>query len=194
MNETFDTPAAPVPNTAKNPGIPGVSEVIAGLCATIQDYPSEGIVFKDLTPVFADPAALNQVVDAILAEFAGKFDAVAGVEARGFLLAAAAAYASGTGVITIRKAGKLPRAVFSESYALEYGEATLELHQGDVPAGTRVLILDDVLATGGTLGAAARLLERTGAQVAGIGVVLEIDELPGRQNLAAHEVHSLLHV
>lgn len=194
VNETFDAPAATSPDNAKTPEIRPISEVVQGLCATIVDYPSKGIVFKDLTPVFADPAALKQVVDAVLEKFAGKFDAVAGVEARGFLLAAAAAYASGTGVITIRKAGKLPRAVFSESYALEYGEATLELHQGDVPAGTRVLILDDVLATGGTLGAAARLLERTGALVAGIGVVLEIDELPGRENLAAHEVVSLLHV
>ncbi|WP_104091515.1 adenine phosphoribosyltransferase [Arthrobacter sp. GMC3] len=171
-----------------------VSAVVEGLCATIEDYPSKGIVFKDLTPVFADGPALRQVVDSLVAPFAGKFDAVAGVEARGFLLAAAAAYATGTGVITVRKAGKLPRAVFSESYALEYGEATLELHQGDVPPGTRVLILDDVLATGGTLGAAAALLERTGAVVAGIGVVLEIGALPGRSNLAGREVVSLLGV
>ena len=164
------------------------------MCATVEDYPSPGIVFKDLTPVFADGAALKLMVDSIVGGFAGKFDAVAGVEARGFLLAAAAAYATGTGVITIRKAGKLPREVFSEDYALEYGEATLELHQEDVPVGTRVLILDDVLATGGTLGAAAALLERTGAVVAGIGVVLEIDALPGRANLAGRDILSLLHV
>lgn len=164
------------------------------MCATVADYPSPGILFKDLTPVFADGAALKLMVDSLVAGFAGKFDAVAGVEARGFLLAAAAAYATGTGVITIRKAGKLPREVYSEDYALEYGEATLELHQEDVPAGTRVLILDDVLATGGTLGAAAALLERTGAVVAGIGVVLELDELPGRDNLAGRDVLSLLHV
>ncbi len=168
--------------------------MVERLCATVVDYPQGGIVFKDLTPVFADGAALKQVVDAIVGPFAGQFDAVAGVEARGFLLAAAAAYATGTGVITIRKAGKLPRAVYSESYALEYGEATLELHRDDVPAGTRVLILDDVLATGGTLGAAAALLERTGAVVAGIGVVLEIDALPGRANLAGRDIESLLHV
>ena len=164
------------------------------MCATVEDYPSPGIVFKDLTPVFADGAALKLMVDSIVGGFAGKFDAVAGVEARGFLLAAAAAYATGTGVITIRKAGKLPREVYSEDYALEYGEATLELHQEDVPSGTRVLILDDVLATGGTLGAAAALLERTGAVVAGIGVVLEIDALPGRANLAGRDILSLLHV
>lgn len=190
MNQNFNTPA----QSPKNPENTGVAATINGLCATVEDYPSEGIVFKDLTPVFADGAALKEVVDAIVEKFAGTFDAVAGVEARGFLLAAAAAYATGTGVITIRKAGKLPREVYAQNYSLEYGEATLELHQDDVPAGTRVLILDDVLATGGTLGAAAALLERTGAHVAGIGVVLEIDALPGRVNLAAHKVVSLLHV
>ncbi len=194
MKETFDTPTNTLSGTAKIAEILPVSVVIERLCATIEDYPSQGIVFKDLTPVFADGAALRQVVDSLLEPFAGKFDAVAGVEARGFLLAAAAAYATGTGVITVRKAGKLPRAVYSESYALEYGEATLELHQGDVPVGTRVLILDDVLATGGTLSAAAALLERTGAVVAGIGVVLEIGALPGRSALAGREVHSLLGV
>ena len=173
---------------------PPVSAVIERLCATVPNYPSDGIVFKDLTPVFADGPAFKQVVDSIVESFAGKFDAVAGVEARGFLLAAAAAYATGTGVITIRKAGKLPREVYSQSYSLEYGEAVLELHQEDVPVGTRVLILDDVLATGGTLGAAAALLERTGAVVAGIGVVLEIDDLQGRTNLAGHDILSLLHV
>lgn len=194
MNETLSAPEVPHFSIPEASQIPHVSAVIEQLCATVPNYPSPGIVFKDLTPVFADGPALKQVVDAIVTSFAGKFDAVAGVEARGFLLAAAAAYATGTGVITIRKAGKLPREVYSESYALEYGEATLELHQEDVPVGTRVLILDDVLATGGTLGAAAALLERTGAVVAGVGVVLEIDALPGRANLAPYDVVSLLHV
>lgn len=194
MNETLSAPEVPHFSLPEVSQIPHVSAVIEQLCATVPNYPSPGIVFKDLTPVFADGPALKQVVDAIVTSFAGKFDAVAGVEARGFLLAAAAAYATGTGVITIRKAGKLPREVYAESYALEYGEATLELHQEDVPVGTRVLILDDVLATGGTLGAAAALLERTGAVVAGVGVVLEIDALPGRANLAPYDVVSLLHV
>ncbi|ALV47401.1 adenine phosphoribosyltransferase [Arthrobacter alpinus] len=175
----------------QSPETSHVSAVLDELCATVEDYPAEGIVFKDLTPVFADGAAFKLMVDSIVTAFAGKFDAVAGIEARGFLLAAAAAYATGTGVITIRKAGKLPREVFAESYALEYGQATLELHKEDVPAGTRVLILDDVLATGGTIGAAVSLLERSGAIVTGVGVVLEIDGLPGRSNLAPHEVLSL---
>ncbi len=194
VNKTLSAPVNPSESNPETADNPHVSAVVERLCATVPDYPEPGIVFKDLTPVFADGPALKLVVDSIVAKFAGKFDAVAGVEARGFLLAAAAAYATGTGVITIRKAGKLPRDVYAESYALEYGEATLELHQEDVPAGTRVLILDDVLATGGTLGAAATLLERTGAVVAGIGVVLEIDALPGRENLSGREIVSLLHV
>ncbi|WP_442853040.1 adenine phosphoribosyltransferase [Arthrobacter sp. 35W] len=168
-----------------------VEAAITRLCEIVPDYPEPGISFKDLTPVFADGPALKAVVDALLEPFAGQFDAVAGVEARGFLLAAAAAYATGKGVITVRKAGKLPRAVFTEKYALEYGEAALELHQGDVPPGSRVLILDDVLATGGTLAAARRLFERSGVTVAGVGVVLELEALDGREALPGTAIHSL---
>jgi adenine phosphoribosyltransferase len=171
-----------------------VDELISSLCATIPDYPKPGISFKDLTPVFAEGPAFKAVVDALVAPFQGQFDAVAGVEARGFLLAAAAAYATGTGVVTVRKAGKLPREVVSEDYALEYGTATLELHTTDLAPGSRVLILDDVLATGGTLGAAVRLFERCGILVAGVGVVLELEELPGRDALAGQQVLSLLRV
>ncbi|CAI3795894.1 adenine phosphoribosyltransferase [Pseudarthrobacter sp. MM222] len=171
-----------------------VDELISSLCATIPDYPKPGINFKDLTPVFADGAAFKAVVEALVAPFRGQFDAVAGVEARGFLLAAAAAYATGTGVVTVRKAGKLPREVVSEDYALEYGKATLELHTTDLAPGSRVLILDDVLATGGTLGAAVGLFERCGIQVAGVGVVLELEDLPGRAALAGLQVRSLLRV
>ncbi|MDQ0756864.1 adenine phosphoribosyltransferase [Arthrobacter sp. B3I4] len=171
-----------------------VGEQITSLCATVPDYPKPGIVFKDLTPVFADGAALKAVVDALVEPFHGQFDAVAGVEARGFLLAAAAAYATGTGVVTVRKAGKLPREVVSEDYALEYGTATLELHTSDLAPGTRVLILDDVLATGGTLGAAARLFERCEVEVAGVGVVMELGDLNGRAALAGHRIHSLLNL
>ena len=171
-----------------------VHELITSLCATVPDYPKPGIVFKDLTPVFADGAALKAVVDALVKPFRGTFDAVAGVEARGFLLAAAAAYATDTGVITVRKAGKLPREVVSEDYSLEYGTATLELHTSDLAAGARVLILDDVLATGGTLGAAARLFERCGVHVAGVGVVMELSDLNGRAALEGHRIHSLLNL
>lgn len=171
-----------------------VEAQIQRLCATVPDYPEPGITFRDLTPVFADGDALRGVVEALIEPFEGQFDAVAGVEARGFLLAAAAAYASGTGVITVRKAGKLPRAVYTENYSLEYGEAALELHRDDVPAGCRVLILDDVLATGGTLAAASRLFARAGANVTGYGVVLELAQLRGRAALAGHRVRSLVRV
>jgi adenine phosphoribosyltransferase len=171
-----------------------VDELITSLCATIPDYPKPGISFKDLTPVFADGPAFKAVIEALVGPFRGRFDAVAGVEARGFLLAAAAAYATGTGVVTVRKAGKLPREVVAEDYALEYGNATLELHTTDLAPGSRVLILDDVLATGGTLGAAVRLFERCGVQVAGVGVVLELEGLPGRAALDGQQVLSLLRV
>ena len=171
-----------------------VDELVSSLCATIPDYPKPGISFKDLTPVFADGPAFKAVIEALVSPFEGQFDAVAGVEARGFLLAAAAAYATGTGVVTVRKAGKLPREVVAEDYALEYGTATLELHTTDLAPGSRVLILDDVLATGGTLGAAVRLFERCGIHVAGAGVVLELEDLPGRAALAGQQVLSLLRV
>ncbi|WP_326966984.1 adenine phosphoribosyltransferase [Arthrobacter sp. CG_A4] len=171
-----------------------VAGLIGSLCATIPDYPKPGIVFRDLTPVFGDGAAFRAVVDALVEPFKGQFDAVAGVEARGFLLAAAAAYASDTGVITVRKAGRLPREVVAEDYALEYGTATLELHTTDLAPGSRVLILDDVLATGGTLGAAARLFERCGVEVAGVGVVMELEGLRGRAALGGYRIESLLRV
>jgi adenine phosphoribosyltransferase len=166
-------------------------EALGRLTAVVPDFPSPGILFRDLTPVFSDAEAFHAVVDAISEPFAGSFDAVAGVEARGFLLAAAVAYATGTGVVTIRKAGKLPRAVYSESYDLEYGQAALEIHQSDLPAGARVLVLDDVLATGGTLAAACALLDRAGAAVVGCGVVLELGALGGRTALAGRTVHAL---
>ncbi len=169
----------------------GAADAIDRLCAVVPDFPSPGILFRDLTPVFSDAAAFRTVVDAVSEPFAGSFDAVAGVEARGFLLAAAVGYATGTGVVTVRKAGKLPRAVYSESYDLEYGQATLEIHRSDLPAGARVLVLDDVLATGGTLVAACALLERAGAVVVGCGVVLELGDLGGRDTLAGRNIHAL---
>lgn len=192
----------PSPETASNPqdrtaltAPPGASgsvgEILDRLCATVPDYPKPGITFKDLTPAFADPAGLRAIVDAIVEPFRGQFDLVAGIEARGFLLAAAAAYATGTGVLTVRKAGKLPRETFLEEYALEYGNAALEVHTTDIRPGARVLVLDDVLATGGTVGAAVRLVDRCGGEVVGIGVVLELAGLGGRAALPGHRVHSL---
>ena len=168
-----------------------ITDLLDRLCAIVPDYPQHGISFKDLTPVFADPVGLRRMVDELIAPFEGRFDIVAGLEARGFVLAAAAAYASGKGMLTIRKAGKLPREVYRDEYTLEYGSGCLEMHRDEIAPGTRVLILDDVLATGGTVGSAVRLVEMTGAVVAGIGVVLELDGLEGRTKLDGHEVVSL---
>lgn len=168
-----------------------IAGTIDKVCAVIPDYPEPGIIFRDLTPLFADGEAFREVVDALVQRFEGQFDVVAGVEARGFLLASAAAYAAGVGVMPVRKEGKLPRETYAESYELEYGTATLEIHRDDIPAGTRVLILDDILATGGTLGAAVKLMERAELEVAGIGVVMELDGLNGRSRLGEPNVSAL---
>ena len=173
---------------------PRTVELLDTHTRVIPDFPEPGILFRDLTPVFADPAAFTAVIDALTAPFEGAYDIVAGVEARGFALAAGVAARSGHGLLLIRKAGKLPRAVLSESYALEYGEATLEVHTGQLAPGTRVLLVDDVLATGGTLGAGIRLIERGGWRLAGVAVALEIAVLGGREALAPQQVHTLLSV
>lgn len=171
-----------------------VESMINRLCAVVEDYPRPGITFRDLTPVFADGKALHAMVDSLIEPFAGGFDAVAGIEARGFLLAAAAAYAADVGVVTVRKPNKLPRRVYTEHYELEYGSSSLQLHMDDLAPGTRVLVLDDVLATGGTLAATTRLFASAGARVAGVGVVLELNGLRGRSALAGHRVRSLARV
>jgi adenine phosphoribosyltransferase len=168
------------------------AQLIDDLTAIVPDFPIPGIDFRDLTPVFANGPALRAVTDALVEPFAGSIDAVAGVEARGFVLAAAAAYALGTGMVIIRKPGKLPRPHLSRSYDLEYGSATLELQPDDLAAGSRVLLLDDVLATGGTLGAGVALVEEAGWSVAGISVVLELGALSGRSALPGYDIRSLV--
>jgi adenine phosphoribosyltransferase len=170
------------------------AQLVAELTAIVPDFPKPGITFRDLTPVFADGAALRVVTDALAAPFIGRIDAVAGVEARGFVLAAAAAYALGVGVLIIRKPGKLPQAVLSESYDLEYGSAELQVQPNTLPVGSRILVLDDVLATGGTLAASIKLIERAGWVVAGVSVVQELVGLSGRDALPDREVRSLLAV
>ncbi|MFY9713381.1 MAG: adenine phosphoribosyltransferase [Microbacterium sp.] len=158
------------------------------LIRSVPDYPKPGIVFRDITPLLADAEALRVTTQAIIEPFAGQFDVVAGVEARGFILAGAAAIAAGVGLIPIRKAGKLPRPAASVDYALEYGTATIEMHD-DLPAGSRVLLIDDVLATGGTLAAGRQILERLGCHVAGISVLFEIQGLGGREVIG--DVHTV---
>ena len=174
---------------------PEMAGLIASRVVDVPDFPKPGIVFKDLTPLFADGPAFRRVTDGIVAHYGpGGFDVVAGVEARGFLAAAAIAYAAGTGVVPVRKAGKLPRPAYSASYALEYGDAALEVHEDAFVAGQRVLVVDDVLATGGTAGATLDLVERAGGTIAGFTVLLELGFLEGRKRLAPRTVHALLTV
>ena len=182
-----------------------LDELIAALAVDVPDFPEPGVLFRDLTPVFADAVAFRRMVEgltaprdgdpraAALAQDGGDpgFDVVVGVEARGFLLAAAVALGAGVGVVPVRKAGKLPRAVIAADYALEYGTATLELHADALRPGQRVLVVDDVLATGGTLAAAVALVEQLGAVVTGVSVVIELAALGGRQRMAPHPVHAL---
>lgn len=149
------------------------------LIRTIADYPEPGVIFRDITPLLADAAALRSVIDAMIDPFEGQFDVVAGVEARGFLLAGAVATAAEVGLVPIRKAGKLPRPAASVSYSLEYGTATIEAHD-DIAPGTRVLLVDDVLATGGTLQAAHELVPALGGIVVATSVLMELTALGGR--------------
>ncbi len=171
--------------------MPTAAEYVAALTRTIPDFPRPGIGFEDLTPVLADGAALAAVADALVAPFAGDYDVLAGVEARGFPFAAAAAGRNGQGLLLLRKGGKLPGATHGEDYELEYGRDRLEVHVDQVPAGTRVLLVDDVLATGGTLEAAATVIERAGWSVAGLSVVLELGFLGGRGRLGSRRVHAV---
>jgi adenine phosphoribosyltransferase len=155
-----------------------VAAIRSGMTET-PDFPSPGILFRDLSGLFADAAGLRTVAAALVDGF-GELDAVAGVEARGFVLGTAAAVATGHGMLAVRKAGKLPGDVLTESYALEYGSAALQVHPDTLPRGARVVIVDDVLATGGTLAATIRLMQRAGWTVAGVAVVLELEGLGGR--------------
>lgn len=154
------------------------------------DFPQPGVLFRDLTPVLADGPAL-QAIAAALAGSASDATLIAGLDSRGFLLGAAAAIVAGTGVLAIRKPGKLPGRVLAEEYALEYGTARLELHPDDVPSGSRILVIDDVLATGGTAAAACRLLRRAGARIAGVAVAVELVALGGRAALPGIQVTAL---
>lgn len=167
------------------------AELIDAHLLTVQDFPSEGILFRDVTSVYANGEAFGSIVDSFASHDWGQVDAVLGIEARGFGIAAAMAYARGVGMVSVRKAGKLPGDLLSEDYALEYGTATLQVQPNVLPRGSRVVILDDLLATGGTLAAVVRLAERAGWVVAGIGVVIALDDLGGRAAIAGHELLEL---
>jgi adenine phosphoribosyltransferase len=159
----------------------------------VPDFPTKGILFRDITPLLRDAAALRQTVDALATSFRRHgVDVVAGVESRGFLFGAPLALALGVGFIPIRKRGKLPSATIHRSYALEYGANELEIHSDAVRPGERVLLVDDVLATGGTAAASAELVEALGADVVGLAFVLELAELAGRERLPGRDVVTLL--
>ncbi len=160
----------------------------------IPDFPKPGILFKDITPLLGSPTALRATIDALASACAGRqIDVIAAAEARGFLFATPLALALNVGFVPIRKPGKLPYERVTKQYALEYGTDTLEMHSDAIAPGSRVLVLDDVLATGGTMRACCDLIAQAGATVVACAFVLELDFLEGRQRLAPHEVLSLLH-
>ncbi|MGW5087750.1 adenine phosphoribosyltransferase [Streptomyces coelicoflavus] len=161
-----------------------ITELLLSRIRDVADYPEPGVMFKDITPLLADPTAFAALTGA-LAEVAERTGAtkVVGLEARGFILGAPVALRAGLGFIPVRKAGKLPGATLRQAYDLEYGSAEIEVHAEDLSAGDRVLVVDDVLATGGTAGASLELIRRAGAEVAGLAVLMELGFLGGRARL-----------
>jgi adenine phosphoribosyltransferase len=163
------------------------------LIREVPDFPKPGINFYDITTLLKQPEGLRQVVDALSAEFKDeRIDTVVGIEARGFIFAPAMAYHLGAGFVPARKPGKLPSECASVSYDLEYGQDALQIHRDAVGAGHRVVIADDLLATGGTASAVVKLVEQLGGQVVGLAFVVELEFLPGRQKLEGHDVRSLI--
>ena len=168
-------------------------EGLRALIRDVPDFPQPGVVFKDISPLLGDAEAFATVVDRLTEPFVGRrVDKVAGIEARGFLLAGPVAHRLGAGLVPIRKPGKLPWATETEEYDLEYGTDQLEVHQDAVAAGERVVIIDDVLATGGTAAAAARLVEAIGGEVVGLGFLIELRFLGGAARLADRDHTALL--
>ena len=159
----------------------------------VPDFPKPGILFKDITPLLADPQAFSHAIDSFQGLFKGEdFDSIAVVESRGFLFGAPLADRMKKPIILVRKPGKLPAATHSIEYALEYGSNTMEIHVDGIGQNDRVLLLDDLLATGGTLAAAARLVELSGGIIVGVGIVIELMDLNGRKGLEAYNVKSLI--
>jgi adenine phosphoribosyltransferase len=161
---------------------------------TIPDFPHEGIMFRDVTTLFSDPRGLRLTIDQLLEPYVGqKIDKVIGLEARGFILGGAVAHQLGVGFVPVRKKGKLPGKTISQDYKLEYGEATVEIHEDALEAGERVLIVDDLLATGGTAVAGIKLVEKLGAQVVSCAFVVDLPELGGRKVLTdmGLDVHTI---
>ncbi len=163
------------------------------LVRDVADFPTDGVIFRDITPLLGDADAFAAAVDGVVEQFAGvEVDRVVGVESRGFIFGAAVAYRIGAGFVPVRKPGKLPWAVVREEYELEYGTDKLEIHRDAIHPGERILIVDDVLATGGTAAATATLVETLGGEIAGLAFLLEIEPLAGRLRLGNRPVRSLL--
>lgn len=161
---------------------------------TIVDFPHEGIMFRDVTTLFADPRGLRLAVDQMLHPYAGmQIDKVVGLEARGFILGGAIAHQLSVGFVPIRKKGKLPGATISEAYTLEYGEAVVEIHDDAIQAGEKILLIDDLLATGGTAEAGVKLIERLGGKIVGCAFVIDLPDLGGRKKIEdlGFDVHAL---
>lgn len=163
------------------------------LIRNVPDFPIPGIQFKDITTLLRNGPAFRAVIDALVAQYRDQsIDIVAGVESRGFIFAAPVAYQLGAGVVPIRKPGKLPATTVEISYSLEYGANTLQMHADAFPPGARVLLVDDLLATGGTIGAAAKLVEQVGGQVIGLAFVIELTSLNGRAQIGQYPIVSLV--
>jgi len=167
-------------------------EELKSLIRDIPDFPKPGIIYRDITPLIADGPGLRTIVDRIAAEYRGRVDIVLGIESRGFIIGAAVAYALGCGLAVVRKPGKLPHLTFTAEYALEYGHDSLQIHQDAFGHPCRVLIVDDLLATGGTAAAAANLVRRLDGEVVACAFVVELSGLNGRAALAPYAVSSLL--
>ncbi|WP_371731853.1 adenine phosphoribosyltransferase [Thermaerobacter sp. PB12/4term] len=184
---------APAPEPGSGPGGGAVEASLRAWIRQVPGYPVPGVTFLDITPLLADGAALGQAVEALAAAVAGiEFDRVLGIEARGFILGAPLAVRLGKGFIPARKPGKLPLEVARQEYQLEYGQAAIEVHQDAIRPGDRILIVDDVLATGGTSAAAAALVEQLGGRVAGFAYLIEIVALGGRRRLGDRPVRVVL--
>ena len=171
-----------------------VAKRVEDYIRTIPDFPHEGILFRDVTTLFADARGMRMCIDQMLKPYAGqKIDKVAGLEARGFILGGAIAHQLGCGFVPIRKKGKLPATTIEQSYKLEYGEATVELHADAISAGETILLVDDLLATGGTAEAGIRLVERLDGRILGCAVIVDLPDLGGRKRLEdlGHSVHAL---
>lgn len=163
--------------------------MLRSLIRDVPDFPEPGVVFKDITPLLASPHGFEACIEELVASAPGDIDVVVGMEARGFIFAAPVALALGAGFVPVRKPGKLPGDVISQAFNLEYGSTELNMHRDAIVSGARVLVVDDILATGGTVGATARLLEELGAELVHVSVVIELGFLGGRERLTSLGIH-----